>query len=198
MDYLYHEVFRNIYPLNNINETSIRFFITVTDCETGRPYYVENKPGTDILGALFAGAAMPFGYPLPVKYGERLSADGGITDSVPFQKALDHGASDLWIILTRPKGYRKSSSRLANYLNRWMFRKYPALVQAMARRSEMYNDQLATIEGMEKTGKAIVIRPSPELKLSRLQRNQTKLHQAIDQGYQDAMLVLKETGLARE
>ena len=198
MDYLYQEVFRKVYPLNHVNEASIRFFITVTDCETGQPYYVENKPGTDILGALFAGAAMPFGYPLPVKYGDRFSADGGITDSVPFQKALDHGASDLWIILTRPKGYRKSSSLLANYLNRWMFGDYPALVQAMARRSEMYNDQLATIERMEKAGRAIVIRPSPDLKLSRLQRNQTKLHQAIEQGYKDTMLVLKETGFVTE
>lgn len=200
LDYLFHGVMKKDLPLNieKINDASVRFFITVTDCETGRPYYVENKSNTDILGALFAGSAMPFGYPLPVRYGERLSADGGITDSIPFQKALDHGATDLWIILTRPKGYRKGSSKLADRLNRWNFGEYPALAEAMVRRREMYNDQLATVERMETEGKATVIRPAPDLKLNRLQRNQAKLHEAVDQGYQDTLVILKKNGVVTE
>jgi predicted patatin/cPLA2 family phospholipase len=58
----------------------------------------------------------------------------------------------------------------------------------------MYNDQMATLERMETNGKAIVIRPAPGLKLNRFERNQAKLHKAIDQGYQDSLQVLKETG----
>lgn len=197
LDYLVNDFYVNKWPLDverinkasTLSEASIRFYIAVTNCETGEAEYIKNEPGTDILGALRAGSAMPLAYDLPVMYEGKPYADGGIADSIPVQKAIDEGAEEVWVILTRPKGYRKSADRLTPLL----YSEYPKLAAAIRRRHEMYNEQLALVERLEKDGKARVIRPSPDLPISRFTRDRESLIKAVEAGYADAKAVL--TGL---
>ena len=192
LDYLLYEVFGRHEPLDidRIHNSKTDFFITVTHCETGKTHYLHNKNKIDVLEALLAGAAMPLAYPLPVWYQGQPFADGGIAGSIPVQKAIDEGCDEFIIILTRPQGFRKKRVSPLPW-PRYLFRKYPGLVESLRQRHHRYNQQLEHVAQLEHEGKAIVIRPPAELPLSRFMRKRSLIHQAIDQGRRDAAAALK-------
>jgi predicted patatin/cPLA2 family phospholipase len=187
LDYLIYEVFGRREPLDTekILSSPEDFFITATDCGTGEPIYFHNKQKIDVLGALKAGAALPLAYPLPVWYEGIPCGDGGIADAIPLQKAIEEGCEEFWILLTRPRGYRKKPISKFPW-PRWVYRKYPALAALMLRRHLHFNETLDKIEALERQGKAFVIRPSAKLPLTRLTRRQDRILAAIEQGKRDA------------
>ena len=191
LPYLIYEVFVKHEPLDTakILASPIDFFITATHCHTGNAHYFHNKQGIDVLNALHAGAAMPFAHPLPVWYGGEPYADGGIADSIPLNKAIAEGCEEFVIVLTRPEGYRKEKPGLLPW-PRWLFRRYPGLADCLLKRHQLYNEQLEQVRALEKSGKALVIRPSADLKISRLTRRRGKILQAIEQGKRDTRKAL--------
>lgn len=54
------------------------------------------------------------------------------------------------------------------YLLRLVYKHYPKLWELMARRPNLYNDQLAFAEQLEQEGKAVIIRPAAPLTIGRL------------------------------
>ena len=90
------------------------------------------------------------------------------------------------IVLTQPKGYRKSKSSILP-LVKWKLRKYPAIVEAMARRHEMYNRQMEEIEEREQAGRAFVIRPPEALGISRTEKNPDELERVYQIGRKVAL-----------
>ncbi len=190
LDYLLDEIFIHEAPLNikQIATSSIDFFITTTDCHTGKAVYFHNKKKIPILHALRAGAAMPVAYPVPVAIETGLYADGGIAEPIPYQPALDADCDELWFILTKPKGYRKPQTKQSSW-PKWLFRRYPALAQAIIERPQRYNQQMEQIELWELSGRARVIRPSTS-HTSRFTRKQDKIHAAIAQGRLDAAQII--------
>jgi predicted patatin/cPLA2 family phospholipase len=48
--------------------------------------------------------------------------DDGIADSIPVQYALDQGYTNIVVVLTRNKGYRKRDTRMP--IARFFYRKY--------------------------------------------------------------------------
>lgn len=190
LDFLIHRVFKELDPLDveAIRRSPTKFFIVSTHCETGTPVYFDAHKDP-ILNALKASAAMPIAYRHPVVIDGRTFIDGGVTDPVPVQKAIDEGCDDITVLLTRPEGYRKKIP-LVNILPRLYARKFPRLAEAFMRRYEAYNRSVDLIESGKLPARVTVIRPKTKLPVSRLSTNLEKIRATIRLGERDAREIL--------
>jgi NTE family protein len=81
-------------PLIDLSETAIPCHIVTTDLIAGVPtWWTEGDP----LEVLSASACLPGIFP-PVRLGESLHVDGGVSCPVPTQRALDLGAARVWVL----------------------------------------------------------------------------------------------------
>ena len=193
LDYLLDHVFREKEPLDTeaIRRSPTLFYITATDCETGKTHYFNNREHP-ILPALKATAALPLVYRNAVVIDGRRYMDGGLTDPIPVQKAIDAGCDEIWVLLTRPPGYRKSPP-LVPLVPKFYEQSHPVLAKVIAAQHETYNEALARVERAELPCRLRVIRPEVKLPISRLTANRERILRALQQGYKDALLQLDLT-----
>jgi len=160
-----------------------RCLITATDCITGEAVYIEEKSDKSrLMAATRASSSLPFVAPVVMVDG-RPMLDGGLRDSVPIQKATDDGYKYNIIILTRPKGYRKSEKNSATAaLARAVYKKYPNLVQCLEHRAARYNRTMDVIDALEQKGRVFVIRPQTAC-VSRTDRDIERLEAFYEHGY---------------
>jgi predicted patatin/cPLA2 family phospholipase len=161
-----------------------RYEMVTTSCRTGRACYFEEKNDPErIIDIVRASSSLPFVCP-PTEVDGIPMLDGGISDSIPLQRAIDMGHTFNVVVLTRNEGYRSNS----NFYRRsaFLYRKYPALRRTLERRREMYNEQISFVEEMERQGKALVIRPQRPLEVSRLCTDTTKMMRLYEEGYNEA------------
>lgn len=85
-------------------------------------------------------------------------------------------------MLTRNKGYRKSSTVPSALVKLW-YKHYPLLQQILAERPQNYNKQIEAVEKLEQEGKAVIIRPQEPLTIDRLDLDKEKLLALYDHGY---------------
>ena len=88
------------------------------------------------------------------------------------------------MVLTRQKGYRKKPSSMA--LAGRIYRKYPAFVEAMKERYQHYNDTMDEIDRLEEAGEILVIRPSCDPDIGRMDKRPEKVMSVYQLGYADA------------
>ena len=161
-----------------------RFESVTTDCLTGKAEYWEEKHDEKrIIDIVKASCSLPFGCPIAYVDG-RPMLDGGIADSIPFERAFSQGYEKVVVVLTRNAGYRKSENK--PYIPSFFYRQYPLLREAIRARGQMYNRQLDQLEELERQGKAVVIRPVNPIEVGRMERNVEKLQKLYDEGYQCA------------
>lgn len=187
MDFIFDEIPNSLVPFDYdaFGRSAEELVVGTTDCETGRPvYYRKTDPGTDMLPVLRASSSLPFIAPI-VEYGGKRLLDGGISDPIPVRKSESDGNERNVVILTRNADYRKSPAGFP-WLLRRAYRRYPAFVETMLRRHEVYNGTLDYIEEQEHNGNAFVIRPSQPLVVGRMERDPKKLGALYEQGYEDA------------
>jgi predicted patatin/cPLA2 family phospholipase len=186
MDFIFEEIPRKHVPFDfeTFHKADCRFLIGTTDCNTGKPIYLNKEDLTEGFYALRATSALPFISPIINFKGYEL-LDGGISDSIPIAKSMEDGNTKNIIILTRNKEYRKSPIKHISLL-KLKYKKYPSLIKTMTDRYKSYNETLEHIKQLEGEGKIIVIRPSEELKVGRLERDPKKLQELFESGYEDA------------
>jgi len=163
-----------------------RFILAAFDCMSGETVYFD-KGELDEAGfrtLLQAGSSPPL-VQKPMLYQGRIFMDGGIGEPVPLQKSMEDGNRRHVLILTRPKGYRKKTSRI-----RWLIRRrypfYEGLHRVYAARHEHYNETMDRIDRFEAEGKVFVIRPMQSLPVGRVTRNTQKLYTVYNHGYAEA------------
>ncbi|MDD4048634.1 MAG: patatin family protein, partial [Clostridia bacterium] len=155
------------------------------DCETGKPvYFNKTECKDDIMQAFMASSSLPFISKIVDYKGHKL-LDGGISDSIPVRKALEDGNEKIVVVLTRDAEYVKEQFR-HKILAALRYRKYPELVKAIINRYKMYNETTKYIKELEKQGKALVIRPTSSLNVSRFERNMNELAKLYELGYKEA------------
>ncbi len=159
------------------------FKIGLTNCETGKPEYVEGKNYNkyEIMDVIRASGSLPFLAPV-VNINENPYLDGGISDSIPVKQAVSDGCTKNVIVLTREKGYKKEPFKFGS-LAKIFYKKYPNFIEAMINRHKMYNETIDYINQLESDGKAFVIRPENPITMGRLERNKEKLNDLYNQGY---------------
>lgn len=159
----------------------MEFYLVATDVVTGLPYYRQcNTGGDEFFEWVRASASMPLVSRI-VRIGGRKLLDGGMTDSIPLEYMEKAGYDRNIVILTQPEGYVKQQTS-ALPLIKLVYRKYPRLVRAMARRHEMYNAETAYVKQAEKEGRALVIRPDAPLPIGHISHDREEIQRVYDLG----------------
>lgn len=182
-DFCYNELPNKLdyFDVKTYRENSMPFFIVASDCNTGKPVYKElNTCDANELTWMRASASMPLASRVVKVDGYEL-LDGGITDSIPLQYFELRGYSKNLVVLTQPRDYYKKQNKLI-WLMKIMLKKYPNIVQAMKNRAKVYNQEKDYVFEQEKLGKAFVICPESDLKISRTEKNPEELQRVYDLG----------------
>ena len=175
----------DVFDRHAFRENPMTFYAGATDVRTGTCVYhlCADGEAEDMLW-LRASASMPV-VSRPVRIGDFLLLDGGITDAVPYQFMEQQGYGRQVIVLTQPKGYRKAPTSGMGLI-RLLLRKYPETVRALAVRHEMYNRQMDEIDRREAAGEALVIRPPQALKIGHTEKNPEELERVYRIGVREA------------
>ncbi|PXW90972.1 putative patatin/cPLA2 family phospholipase [Streptohalobacillus salinus] len=185
MEFLFKDIANELVPFDfqRFGQAKETFVVPTTDCETGQPVYFENNHNqTDrIIEAVKASSSLPL-VGVPIEIDGMTLLDGGIIDPIPIDKAIADGYKRHVIVLTRPKGYRKKPFRL-KYTSKFVYRKYPKLVEALINRHIVYNQQLDRIDQLEKERKVFVIRPKGHEQVKRTEKDPERLNDLHDAGF---------------
>lgn len=190
-EYAFYRVPRELDKFDDeaFKRSGMPFYAVVTNLENGEPEYIQVKSVLDEMEILRASCSMPFASK-PVEINGKMYLDGGVTDSIPFQKFAEIGYEKQVVILTRDKSYRKKPMNRA--LTSLFYRKYPEFRRRLKNRHIMYNESLNRLEKYEAEGKAFIIRPSEPINISRTERDPEKLKQVYELGKSDAKKQLSD------
>ena len=156
--------------------SGVPFYAVVTNMQTGKPEYMQIHSVFDQMEVLRASASMPL-------VSKPVYLDGGIADSIPYEKMMEMGYDRIIVVLTRDFSYRKkSSSKLPAELR---YHKYPEFRQTLEHRYEAYNASVAHLRWLEKQGKVFVIRPSAPIGIKRIEKDADKLQEVYELGLHD-------------
>ena len=158
------------------------FYATVTNVNTGEAEYIKIEDCKKDIQALRASGSMPF-VSQPVEYNGEYYLDGGIADSIPINKIMSMGLDKVIVVLTRPNGYRKK--RASATPAKVMYKKYPKMIETMKNRYKVYNKSLDEIKFLESEGDIFVVRPSELIKIKKMEKNEDKLKNMYNLGYND-------------
>ena len=114
--------------------------------------------------------------------------DGGMADAIPIAKALQEGWEKIIVVLTRDSKYRKKPGG-DTYDHWWanlIYRKYPGLLKAIARRPGVYNGAIEKINELEKEGRVFVYRPPAGVTLVNHLKETSILRDYYQAGYKVA------------
>ncbi len=163
-------------------QNPMEFWMVCTDIKNGKPVYHQMKEFTHHeLDWLRASASMP-AVSHPVEIDGYTLLDGGITDSIPLKAFQQMGYEKNIVVLTQPRSFYKKPMKIT-WLIKLLTRKYPMVGECMARRHEMYNEQLNYITEQEKLGNTLLIYPEQPLKIGRTELKEDKLRRTHQQGY---------------
>lgn len=154
--------------------------VGVTNAATGQAEYMDGKEMDRKCTMFRATCAMPMFFPA-IKMNGQAYYDGGISDPIPVEKALEDGCDKLLVILTQPKGFVKRLGKYDGLGARVLARKYPKLREAILSRPDRYNEIVKKCEKLEKEGKIMILRPN--YLLNSFESNVQKLEIAYWHGY---------------
>ncbi len=188
LKFAYETIPQELYPFDwkTFLESPTDIRVGVTNAETGQCEYLDGKKLDQQCTMLKATCAIPFVFPVISLDGKKYY-DGGICDPIPVRKAQQDGHDKMLIVLTRPKGYRKTLSRANVIASRLLKKKYPHLVEPLLTRHLLYNETLDYCEELEKSGKAIILRPSEDIQIESLEKDLQKIDRIYHYGYQLAL-----------
>lgn len=183
-DLLFHEFPDNIIPYDydQYFQSSTRFEIVTSNCLTGKAEYYEEKSNKDrVIDIAKASSSLPI--VCPITYVDDIPMlDGGICDSIPVVRAIEQGYKKNVIVLTRNKGYRKEKKDIK--VPSFIYRKYPAMREALSMRNSLYNAQLDLVDKLEEEGSVFVIRPQKPILVDRIEKDINKLTALYEEGYE--------------
>ena len=128
-----------------------------------------------------ASSSLPLAMP-PVQIDGRTYYDGGLGEGggIPLHLATQAGYERVLAVLTRPKGYRKRPPSTATRFTAALYRRYPAVREALLTRHERYNAALDELESLAARGRAYIFY-SDRMAVE----NSTTDHAAVVQSYRD-------------
>lgn len=188
-DLLFHEFPENIIPYDydTYFSSSIRFEMITSNCLTGKAEYFEEKENKErVIDIVKASSSLPFMCPI-THVDNTPMLDGGICDSIPVARAMEQGYKRNVVILTRNKGYRKNGKDVK--IPSFIYKKYPAMREALSNRNNLYNSQLDLVDKLEEEGLIFVIRPQKPIIVDRIEKNTNKLTDLYQEGYECAKTI---------
>lgn len=165
------------------------FTVVATDAETGKAAYFDknNDMAEDDYKILMASSCLPV-FCKPVDIKGRKYYDGGLSDPIPFEKAVESGCDKIIVILTKPVNAQLNQNR--NSLGASILkRKYPNFSEAMSSAAYTYSKQLENALKLQEEGRALILAPDDIMGLGTLTRDKEKLLKLYEKGYSDAQKI---------
>lgn len=186
MDFMFNKIPNelNIYDYDTFSKSKSKFVVVTTNCETGSPEYFELKDLKKEIIYMQASCSIPMFANMVEIDGFKL-VDGGVSDSIPIEYALNQGYKKNIVVLTRDITYKKNKQKFLPIVNK-KYRKYPNLVKSIENRHLNYNKSLNLVNQLEKSGDVLVIRPKNPVNVSQIEKNAKKLTSLYEEGYDDA------------
>ena len=176
------------FDFDTFNASPIDFYAVVTNVETGKAEHIKITDSRAQLEVLRASGSMPFVSKL-VEIDGKKYLDGAISDPIPFKKVLEEGYDKIVVVLTRAEQDTKRQEKLPY---NWVYRNYPNFIKCAEKQLDIYNESLDLIREYEKQGKIVVLRPSENLKIARVEKNLKKLNAIYKLGVDDCTKKLDE------
>ena len=171
-DYSYDKIPNElcVFDRKTFAKNPMEFIVVATDVNTGKPVYQRLETASDKdIHWILASASMPLVSNIQKIDGYEL-LDGGIADSIPIKYFESLGYDRNVVILTQPLSFVKKKNPLL-WLMKLVLRKYPHLLEAVAKRHHVYNETTAYIRQQEQAGKMLVLRPPQPLKIKAIEHN---------------------------
>lgn len=183
LDFAYETIPNELVPFDydTYRQYKGEFLCVVTNVETGKPEYLPYTGLDKTNTVLKATCALPVFFPY-ININGIDYMDGGLSDSIPVEKALLDGCDKLLVVLTREAGYTKSTSNITKQAAK-MYKNKPELARDLLTRADKYNRQLERLDRLEKEGKAYVIRPTKTKGFKRTEKDKTKILSLYNDGY---------------
>lgn len=165
-------------------------YAVITNINTGLPEYHRIDEIDKNWKILRATSSLPILFQ-PVEINGNLYLDGGISDSIPFEYALNNGCDKVIVVLTRERDFVKKKESIIPLI-KIAYKKYPKLIEAMENRHIMYNNELEKLRKLEKEGKALVIAPADTHNIGRTERKSSILLSYFKEGYDYTSTIIDE------
>lgn len=195
MDLLFDTIPKRLVPFDfrAFSESAKRFITSTVNCLTGDAVYFDEFTDADMfLKVCRAANSLPF-IARVTEIGGTPMLDGGMAEAIPLGKALEEGWQKIVVVLTRNAGYRKKQRYFYLAMLRLVYHKYPKFVDMVRGRAEKYNHSLDLLEQLEEEGRAFVLRPEGDMRLSNNEADADRLREYYWHGYEVAEA--KETGV---
>lgn len=169
----------------------MEFYVVTTEVNTGEAVYhkcVDASP--ENIQWMRASASMPLVSNV-IQIGDYALSDGGTADSIPLKYFESLGYSKNIVVLTQPASYVKTKNPIMPII-RVVLRKYPKLIEALANRHDVYNEQVAYVTKQEKAGAAFVLRPPAPLGIGAVEHDARQLERGYQMGRREALDRLPE------
>jgi len=162
----------------------------LTNLNTGQAEYFD-LPRDDRRGTLIqASCAMPLLFPIYEVNGKPY-LDGGISDGIPWRRALEKGCDRVLVVLSRPRDYVRKPEKTMGLMRR-VYKAYPRFLEMMEYRAERYNRERDEMFRLEREGVLKVLAPRSTMGVSRTERDPEKLRLLWAQGYEMAASRMEE------
>jgi predicted patatin/cPLA2 family phospholipase len=124
--------------------------IVATDHGTGKPHYLTPSKGK-WLNYMMASATLPFITKGRTKVDGKWMFDGGYSDAIPVQKAIQDGAKNILLIRTRPSGEKIDKSYVSLMAEYWNYDN-DNISDLFSRGHRVYNDCVDFLNGPKPKG----------------------------------------------
>ena len=171
---------------DTLKNSNTQLIVVATDASTGRARYFNKNDDIrkDDYKIIMASSCLPIACK-PIEVYSREYFDGGISDPVPIQKALDYGCEKIVLILTKP--LNASVKQLRNGVaSRLLNSKYPEFAAALDNANNKYIDSLKLALELQYEGKMLIIAPDDIYGMKTLTKDVEKLKSLYTAGYCDA------------
>ena len=158
--------------------------LVTTNARTGRPeYFSKTDMKKDDYTLVKASCCLPAACRAR-KYRGQYYYDGGLSDPIPADRALQKGCGRVVVILSKPRGYDKKPET-----GKWFYslacRKYPVIVDMLNNRHISYMKQYNRIFELESEGRAFVFAQSTPLPSGTFRMDEAENRRLYDLGIAD-------------
>jgi predicted patatin/cPLA2 family phospholipase len=176
------------------SNTSLQF--SMIHYPSAQEFFFDSKEhSNDLISLIKASATIPAISNKKVIIDGEKYIDGAVVDPIAIHRAIDLGCTDIIVVLTRSKNFRRKSSRFVyNSLSRTYFKDWPkesrdALFEQFSKVNDIY-DFVWAHEGKDNDFRLTVIAPSDDNMAGLLSKNKNKIAENINRGYDDMRRVM--------
>lgn len=167
-EFLYKEITEELdYPIETMDQIPGEIEIGVYDMEAQETLWMNKHDIANHPRFIQAACVLPI-FGKQVAIDGKHYMDGGITTMIPIKKSIEAGCVKHMVVTTKSMDFvRKPQSWAQKNLLRFVYRKFPKLIQDFESRTDVYYQERALIEDLVAKKDALYMFPTQELGVSR-------------------------------